>query len=121
MQPKYKPKMNSGLFRHRITIQEYDADAINENGFPLPEEQKYLNVKSAWAMIKTLNDRGSAYEFYEAATTHAKNTNSFVISYIPGITSDMRIVYNDRNFEILSVINDGELNKTLTLIGRELN
>ncbi|KMY52276.1 head-tail adaptor protein [Peribacillus loiseleuriae] len=111
--------MNSGLFRHRITIQKHEADA-NENGFRSPEEQKYLNVKSAWAMIKTLSDKGSAYEFYEAATTHAQNTNSFVIRYTPGITADMRIKYNGRTFEILSVINDGELNKTLTIVGREL-
>lgn len=120
MQPKYKPKMNSGLFRHRITIQKYDAYATNENGFPRPEEERYSDVKSVWAMVKTLSDRGSAYEFYEAATTHAKNTNSFVIRYTPGITSDMRIKYNGRYFEILSVINDGELNKTLTIVGREL-
>lgn len=112
--------MNSGLFRHRITFQKYDPDATNENGFPLPEEQRYADVKSVWAMIKTLSDRGSSYEFYEAATTHAKNTNSFVIRYTDGINNDMRIKYKSRYFEILSGINDNEMNKTLTIVAREV-
>ncbi|USK56573.1 phage head closure protein [Cytobacillus solani] len=120
MQPKYKPKMNSGLFRHYITFQEYDPEAKNENGFPLPEDQRYVDVKSVYAMIKTLSDRGSSYEFYEAATTHSKNTNSFVVRYTTGITSDMRIKYNGHFYEIQSIINDNEMDKTLTIVAREV-
>lgn len=112
--------MNSGLFRHYITFQQYDPEATNENGFPLPEDQRYVDVKSVWAMIKTLSDRGSSYEFYEASTTHAKNTCSFVVRFTAGIDSDMRIKYKNRYFEILSDINDNEADKTLTIVGREI-
>ncbi|WP_026078454.1 phage head closure protein [Saccharococcus caldoxylosilyticus] len=108
--------MNPGLFRHRITFQQYDENATNENGFPLEEDQRWQDVKTVWAMIKTLQGR----EYYEAATTQNENTVRFVIRYTSGINPDMRIKYKDRKFEILSVINDDEQNITLTIIAKEV-
>lgn len=118
--------MNPALFRHRVIFQEYDPEAKNENGFPLPEDERYKNFHSSRAMIKTLNDKGSAYAFYEAATTHAKNTNSFVFRYSKLIHDKwisgkkLRIIFKGRKLEVLSVINDNEANKTLTIVGREI-
>lgn len=106
----------TNLFRHRITFQKYDEDATNENGFPLEESQRWTDVKTVWAMIKTLQGR----EYYEAATTQNENAVRFVTRYTSGINPDMRIKYKDRTFEILSVINDDELNKTLTIIAKEV-
>ncbi|MGG3987684.1 phage head closure protein [Bacillus smithii] len=108
--------MNPGQFRHRITFQRYDENATNENGFPLEEDQRWQDVKTVWAMIKTLQGR----EYYEAATTQNENTVRFVIRYTSGINPDMRIKYKERTFEILSVINDDEANKTLTVIAKEV-
>ncbi|KMY59953.1 phage head closure protein [Geobacillus stearothermophilus] len=108
--------MNPGLLRHRITFQQYDENAVNENGFPLEDSQRWTDVKTVWAMIKTLQGR----EYYEAATTQNENTVRFVVRYTTGINPDMRIKYKDRAFEILSVINDDELNKTLTIIAKEV-
>jgi SPP1 family predicted phage head-tail adaptor len=104
--------MNPGLFRHRITFQEF-IETTNENGFPV---QEWIDVKTAWAMIKTLQGR----EYYEAATTQNENNVRFVIRYTSGINPDMRIKYKDRAFEILSVINDDERNITLTIIAKEV-
>lgn len=108
--------MNPGLFRHRITFQEYDPDAVNENGFPLPEEQRWTNVKTVWAMIKTIRGR----EFFEAAAVQNENLVRFVIRYTNGLHPDMRIVFKGRKFKIESIINDDELNKTLTIMSKEL-
>ncbi|AXM88461.1 head-tail adaptor protein [Anoxybacillus ayderensis G10] len=108
--------MNPGLFRHRITFQQYDENAVNENGFPLEDSQRWTDVKTVWAMIKTLQGR----EYYEAAATQNENTVRFVIRYTSGITPDMRIKYKDRAFEILSVINDDERNIILTIIAKEV-
>ncbi|ADU95291.1 phage head closure protein [Geobacillus sp. Y412MC52] len=108
--------MNPGLFRHRITFQKCDENATNENGFPLEDSQRWQDVKTVWAMIKTLQGR----EYYEAATTQNENTVRFVIRYTTGINPDMRIKYKDRTFEILSVINDDEQNITLTIIAKEV-
>jgi SPP1 family predicted phage head-tail adaptor len=104
--------MNPALFRHRITFQSF-TETTNENGFPV---QDWTDVKTVWAMIKTLQGR----EYYEAATTQNENTVRFVIRYTSGINPDMRIKYKDRTFEILSVINDDELNKTLTIMAKEV-
>lgn len=104
--------MNPGLFRHRITFQSFN-ETTNENGFPV---QDWTDVKTVWAMIKTLQGR----EYYEAAATQNENTVRFVIRYTTGINPDMRIKYKERTFEILSIINDDELKKTLTIIAKEV-
>jgi SPP1 family predicted phage head-tail adaptor len=114
MQPfKYIPNLNSGLFRNRIIFQEYVNGTDNE-GFPV-DEWKY--VKTAWAMIKTLQGR----EYYQAAAIQAENTTRFVIRYTTGIDNKMRIKYGERIFDIAAPpINDDEKNSTLTIIANEV-
>lgn len=111
--------MNPGAFKHRITFRTPpDPDQQNENGFP---ETEWSNVKSVWCEVRTMKDKGSSMEFYEAATTHAKNTLTFVIRYTKGLDTDMVILFKGATYEILSIINDGELNKSLTIVGREVS
>jgi SPP1 family predicted phage head-tail adaptor len=105
--------MNPGLFRHRITFQSF-IETTNENGFPV---QDWTDVKTVWAMIKTVSGR----EYYQAASVQAENTVRFIIRYTKGITNDMRIVYDGRVFEIIAPpINDDERNITLTIIAKEV-
>jgi SPP1 family predicted phage head-tail adaptor len=111
--------MNAGRFNKRITFQKYNSDATNENGFPLPEEQRYEDVKTVWAMIKTI--KGT--EFQQANTTKAETTSRFIIRYSAGkdLNSDMRIVYRGRKYQIVSpLINDDERNITFTIIAKEV-
>lgn len=111
--------MNPGLFRHRITFQQYDENATNENGFPLEENQRWQNVKTVWAMIKT--DTNTRYrEFYEAAAEHTEKIIRFIVRYTKGINKKMRILYKERTFHIVAVVNDDELDKTLTIIAKEV-
>lgn len=111
--------MNPALFNKRITFQTpTDPDLTNENGFPVVD---WTDVKTVWAMVKTPNDKSSTTEFYEAASTYARSTLSFIIRYTIGITSDMRIKYRGRFYEITAPpINDNEHDKTLTIVGREI-
>jgi SPP1 family predicted phage head-tail adaptor len=112
--------MNPALFNRRISIQQ-QTEIINENGFKVKSSEEWQEFKSAWAMIKTPNDKTSNAEFYQAATTYARSTLTFVIRYTKGINSDMRIKYGDRYFEIAAPpIDDNERHKTLTIIGREV-
>lgn len=112
--------MNPALFNKRITFQTPpDPDVTNENAFPVGD---WTDVKTVWAMVKTPNDKSSTTEFYEAASTYAKSTLSFIIRYTPDITSKMRIKYRERLYEIAAPpINDNERDKTLTIVGREIN
>jgi SPP1 family predicted phage head-tail adaptor len=110
--------MNPGQFKRRIEIKQLPLEEeVNENGF---STENWQSVRFSWAMIKTKDDRINAYDFYMAAREQGKNTILFTIRYVTGITSQMRVIYKSRTFEILSVINDDELNKTLTIVGREV-
>jgi SPP1 family predicted phage head-tail adaptor len=111
--------MNPGLFRHRITFQQYDENVANENGFPLDESQRWQDVKTVWSMIKTDSDR-KYREFYEAAAEHSEKIIRFIVRYTKGITPKMRILYKGRIFDIIAVVNDDELNQTLTIIAKEV-
>lgn len=111
MQPfKYRTPINTGDFRHRINIQK-PVETEDDLG---QKDITWEDVKLVWAMIKTVQGR----EYLAAAANHSENTVRFVIRYSKGIDSSMRIVYKDKVYEIDSVINDDEMNKTLTIIGK---
>lgn len=105
--------MNPGLFRHKMTFQYY-TETENSMGDVV---QTWQDVKTVWAMIKTVQGR----EFIQAAAVQGETTTRFVIRYTKGITSDMRILYDGRTFEISAPpINDDEANKTLTIMAKEV-
>jgi SPP1 family predicted phage head-tail adaptor len=116
MQPfKYKPNINAGQLRHRITIQ-YFVSVKDELGQESESDGNWLDFKQVWADIKTMQGR----EYFAAAAVQAENTTRFIIRYTPDITSDMRIIYKERVFDIVQPpINDDELFKTLTIITKE--
>ena len=116
MQPnKYNPNFHTGKFRHRISFQKLGT---TQDDLGQDVEGKWETVASAWAMIKTLQGR----EYYAAASAQSERTSRFVIPYQRGIDSTMRIVYDNRIFDIEQPpINDDEMNKTLTIIVREVN
>lgn len=111
---KYNPNNHTGLYRHRITIQKLvrqQDDLGQDSG------EEWVDVSKHWAMIKTLQGR----EYYAAAQAQAEKKSRFVIPYEPGITSDMRILYDGRVFDIDEPpINDDEMDKTLTIIVSEV-
>lgn len=115
MQPfKYNPNYHTGQFRHRITFQKFNSikDELGQQ-----TDGEWQDVTSAWAMIKTLKGR----EYFEAAASRSEATSRFVIHYQLGIDGSMRILYDGRIFDIVEPpINDDELNKTLTIITREV-
>lgn len=113
MQPfKYNPNFNSGSFRHRITIQSF---VVEKDELGQESDGEWIDFKSMWANIKTMQGR----EYFAAAATQNENTVRFITRFIPGIDPSMRINYKNRIFEIASVINDDEANKTLTIIAKE--
>lgn len=114
MQPfKYNPNFNSGQFRHRIAIQHM-TETENAMGDIV---SGWVDFKTVWSMVKTV--RGN--EFIQAQAVQGERTVRFIVRYTDGITNDMRILYDNRIFEITAPpINDDELNRTLTIITREV-
>lgn len=110
---KYNPNSHSGLFRHRITFQEM-GEGVDADGFPTGGAS-WRDVKDAWAMIKTL--KGT--EFFKSAATQNEISSRFVVRYTTDLHPDMQIAYDGRAFAIESIINDDELDETLTIICNE--
>lgn len=115
MQPfKYKPNMNSGLFRHRISIlrpPDPETD-VDEAGQPLDE---WVPVTESWADIFPLRGR----ELFTAQQASAEVTTRITIRYLKGIDRTMKIVYGDTEFEILYVIHKDYAKKELQLMCKE--
>jgi SPP1 family predicted phage head-tail adaptor len=113
MQPfKYNPNFNSGSFRHRIIIQHFlfEKDELGQES-----DGEWVDIKQVWANIKTMQGR----EYFAAAATQNENTVRFITRYNQDIDPSMRVQYKGRLFYIISVINDDEANKTLTIITKE--
>jgi len=114
MQPfKYNPEYHSGRFNKKITFQ-LNQETENAMGDTVTD---WVDVKVMWAMVKTTKGR----EYIQAAAVQGENTVRFVTRYTTGLTNDMRIVYKGRTFEIIAPpINDDELDKTLTIMAKEV-
>lgn len=102
--------INPGQFRHRINIQKpvITKDSLGQ------EEITWQDAKMVWAIIKTVQGR----EYFAAASTQNEKTTRFIVRYTTGIDESMRIVHKEKVYEIESVINDDEMNQTLTIIGK---
>lgn len=99
--------MDPGKLNHRITFQNQNLDS---------EEEEWNDIVTTWASINPISGR----EYYQAETINSDLTHKVRLRYRKGITPDMRILYKDRIFNIVSVINEYEKNTMLQLMCREL-
>ncbi len=110
-------RINPGELRHRITIQ---ALSNSQNGYGEIE----VNTPKVWNDV--LSVRAGIYpisgkKFFSAETENSEITHKVKIRYIEGLTSNMRIKFGDRYFEIISPpINFQEKNIELQLLCKEL-
>ena len=105
--------MNPGELRHRITLQALET-RVNENGF---EEEMWIDHKTLWASIKNLHGR----EYFQAAAVQKENTVKFIIRYIPGIDTSMKILFKGKNYDITSIDNIRYENKFIEIKGVEVD
>lgn len=103
--------MGIGQFRHRVTIQKYTA---NLDSFG-QEVKEWVDICTVWASVEPLRGR----EFFRAQTIHAEVTTRITIRYKGGISPKMKVVFDGRCFDILSVINPEEKNKEIHLMCKE--
>lgn len=97
-------------FKNRIEIVE-----LRPNPGPDPGEQETL-FSRAWADIKTM--KGSEYNSATMAGNVGKSR--FIIRYMKGIKSTMKIKYKGLTYDIESITNDDENNRTITIIGNAI-
>ncbi len=102
----------AAIFRHRITLQEL-VTGQDEAGQPV---QEWQDVATVWGAVEPLRGR----EYFAAAQVQAEVTTRIRIRYCRGIRPDMRVLYDGRLFDILSVIDPEERHRELQLMAREV-
>ena len=89
--------MEIGKLNKRITFQKF-ATTVNENGF---EVQEWVTFSTVWANIGNLFGK----EYYAAAAVQEEKTVKFTVRYIKDLDTDMRILFDEKYYNI-TFIND---------------
>ena len=101
--------INIGKLNKKITFQVFMDDEEDKMG---QSTQKWKDLKPVWATFRPV--RGAEHD--EAARKfREERTYKATVRYRPGISSDMRIKYKERVFEIKSVVNVNEANYILEI------
>ncbi len=107
--------IKAGELRHRAEILK-PKTGTNTDGNPKEEYEIQLTgvpvafQKAPWGR-----------EFWEAKALHGVSLRRIMMRYLPGIKEDMRIVVNDRTYEIIPPIdNVADLNRELVLTVKEV-
>ena len=104
--------INSGEFRHPITIQKLDKTR-NDYGEVIEKWVDFLQIRAAIYPL-------SGKDFFASETLNNEITHKINIRYVEGITSAMRVKFTDRYFEIISPpINFQEKNILLQMMCKE--
>ncbi|OCA84488.1 hypothetical protein A8F94_17485 [Bacillus sp. FJAT-27225] len=111
MRPKYKPKKNTGLLKHRVTFLKPPGEVIG--GWPAQEWAEYVTV---WAGIETQKGR----RVFEAAAVQMQDLKKISIRYRADLNDTMRIRHKGQDYEIISMMNDDENNEWYTILVREV-
>lgn len=103
--------MQAGRLRHRVTIQE-PVSATNGYNETITT---WSRVAEVWASVEPLSGR----EFFAAEHQQSEISHRVVMRYRGGITATMRVVHEDRELYIQSVINVRERGREMQLMCRE--
>ncbi len=95
--------ISAGELTKKITIQ-VNNPTKQPNGSKLPV---WSNLKTVWSNIVTEGGK----EFYTAQKLNSEVTAVFHIRFFSGLTTQHRILYGTRVFDILFVNNVGERNE----------
>jgi len=103
--------MRSGTLRHKITFLQ-PSTATNAIGEGI---DSWVLFNTARAQIIPINGK----EYFSASQVQSQVTHKIKTRFLPGLTTDMRISFNDRIFDIQSIINFQERNSALVLMAIE--
>lgn len=104
--------MKIGDLRHRVALQkkEITEDELKQ------QSETWTDIATVWAAVEPLSGR----EYFAAEQVNTENSVKITIRYKKGITTDMRIVYDGKIFEVISILNPKERCVSLVLICREV-
>jgi SPP1 family predicted phage head-tail adaptor len=103
--------MKIGDLRHRVVLQrkEITEDELKQ------QSEAWVDIATVWSAIEPLSGR----EYFAAKQVNAEVSAKITIRYRKDVSPDMRVIYDGRIFEVLSVINPKERRESLVLMCRE--
>ena len=105
--------MDIGELGHRIIIQKQEI-TTNENGF---EEEEWIDYKTVWAGVNNLYGK----EYFQAAAIQMENAVKFTIRYLGGIEPSMRICFQGKSYNIISIDNIKYRNRFIVIQAVEVD
>lgn len=102
--------MRAGELRHKVTIQS-KTESRSDTG---QVTYSWSDTATVWASIEPLS--GRELEFAQAV--HSETDHKITVRYT-ALTSEDRIKFGDRTFEVLSVKNPHERNIKLEVMCKE--
>lgn len=105
--------MGIGKFKQRITFQKPVIN-VDGNGY---ETEKLENYKMVWAKVMNLSGR----EYFEAAAIKQERIIKFIVRAITGIDETMKILFQDKVYDIVFINNIGYQNKYMEIKAMEVN
>jgi SPP1 family predicted phage head-tail adaptor len=106
--------LNPGRLRRKIAFEDYQKFR-DTDGSLLPVAKKF--PKTAWAEIESLQGRENEAGEQIAAFADFRIT----VRYAPTVTTQMKVIFGTRKFEILSVAHDEARRTRTDLYCREIN
>lgn len=100
--------MRAGLLRHLVTIEHYTVIRL-PNGTIIEDWAPFANV---WAEVRDLRGR----EFWSAQQVQSEVTTRILIRYLPGVSSDMRVVHEGQVYEIDHILEPDGRRRELQLL-----
>lgn len=104
--------MRAGQLRHRVAVQK--AVETQSSSGEITVEWQILNW--TWAAIMPLEGR----EFDAANQVKSESSHEIRLRYDSSLTSEHRILYGTRVFEINAVLNVDERDREMRLLAREV-
>jgi SPP1 family predicted phage head-tail adaptor len=102
---------SSGDLRKRVIFQAETPTTDNAGGYALA----WTDFMTVWADIKPMNGQ----KVFVDGHLEGHVTHHVTMRYVPGITTDLRMIYNNRLFNIRGVLNLDESNHWLQVLVEE--
>lgn len=108
--------IDPGKMRNRILFQAFNGDVDDLGDIRDDDPQNWRNVRTVWAAIDPVSGR----EFYEAEQSQSQVTHKIRCRYFSGAETAQRILFRDRVFQIISILDWEERHESFLIMAKEL-
>ena len=85
--------MEAGKLRHQIVIQQTTTTKGAAGG--------KIETTSTFATVRASKAHQSSREFFTAQKRNSETTDLFIIRYLSGVTTKMRVVFDGHTYDII--------------------